>query len=189
MSTDKRTVHTDALDTLGKIIDETCKRDAIHIAVEPCIAAEILYPGQHVGIIDGKATTKANKKLGIVDPFINGFVPEEKMFWLIIYPRTITSLRHVWEHPDFIEQTQTKELSETQKSWNWINDFADKLQQHPHKLMQAANNWLDSGEYTYDNSETYKDYWNEFETFWEHYEIVTGKKVPDKESSFFTCSC
>lgn len=38
MSADKRSIHTDALHTLGTIIGEGEKRDAIHIAVEPCIA-------------------------------------------------------------------------------------------------------------------------------------------------------
>ena len=47
---DKRSVATDALETLGTIIDETAKRDAIHLAViqaamgvasEPGIAAVV----------------------------------------------------------------------------------------------------------------------------------------------------
>lgn len=48
MSTDKRSVATDTLETLGSIIDENAGRDAIHLAVEPSIAAETIYPGQHV---------------------------------------------------------------------------------------------------------------------------------------------
>ena len=50
MSADKRSVSTDALETLGTIIDESAGRDAIHLAVEPCISDEILYPGQQIGI-------------------------------------------------------------------------------------------------------------------------------------------
>jgi hypothetical protein len=42
-----RSVATDALATLGTIIDDTQKRDAIHIAVEPVIAGERLRPGDH----------------------------------------------------------------------------------------------------------------------------------------------
>src|SRR5690348_4912807 len=105
MSADKRSTHTDALATLGTIIEDG-GRDAIHLAVEPIEAGEQLYPGQHIGIVDGKASTKAKKKLGIVDPFIDGFVPKGQKFWLIVYPRQITSLRHVWEHPDFFNKAQ-----------------------------------------------------------------------------------
>lgn len=191
MSADKRAVHTDALATLGTII-ETGERDAIHLAVEPIIAAENLYPGQHIGIVDGKATTKADKKLGIVDPFISGFVPQGQKFWLIVYPRQITSLRHVWSHPDFeVKEPAVEDLSDpVSLSTKWIADFADKIRQHPKSLMNAAYYWLESGEYTYDNSESYKDHWEEFPEFWEHYEIVTNTKVEEnKRESFFTCSC
>ncbi len=92
------TVSTDALATLGNIIDETAGRDAIHLAVEPAVAVEKLYPGQHVGFVEGGVGIKG-EHIGIVDPFLDGFVAPGQMFWLVIYPRTITSLRHVWEHP------------------------------------------------------------------------------------------
>lgn len=44
-----RAVFTDALHTLGTVIDATQGRDAIHLAVEPVIAGEMLKPGQDVG--------------------------------------------------------------------------------------------------------------------------------------------
>jgi hypothetical protein len=44
-NSDKRTVHTDALETLGNIIGPQEKRDAIHLAVCPVIAQEQLLPG------------------------------------------------------------------------------------------------------------------------------------------------
>ena len=107
MSADKRKISTDALETLGTIIDTTAGRDAIHLAVEPVIAGEKLYAGQHIGLLNGIASTKIIKKIGIVDPFLNGFVPEGEMFWLVVYPRQITSLRHVWSHPDFPESDKS----------------------------------------------------------------------------------
>ncbi len=93
---DKRSVHTDALETLGNIIAENEKRDAIHIAVEPIRVKEIFRPGDHIGV-DG---THANP-VGIVDPFLKTLVQPGEMCWLLIYPREIKSLRHVWEHPAF----------------------------------------------------------------------------------------
>lgn len=103
MSADKRSVATDALAVLGTLIDESVGRDAIHLAVEPVIAGEQLFAGQHIGIIDGKAySSNVNlKKVGIVDPFLTGGVPRGARFLLVVFPRQITSLRHVWEHPDF----------------------------------------------------------------------------------------
>lgn len=108
MSADNRSTHTDALATLGTIINAGEKRDAIHLAVEPVIAGEDLFPGEHIGLVDGNAFRHNGdsldskiKLLGIVDPFLDMPVAKGERFWLIVYPRQITSLRHVWAHPDF----------------------------------------------------------------------------------------
>lgn len=102
---EKRSVTTDALFTLGTIIGEGAGRDAIHLAVEPVIAAETLRPGQDIGLQeDGKAAGWVAKHVGIVDPFLKDMVMPGQKFWLIVYPRQITSLRHVWEHPSFPEE-------------------------------------------------------------------------------------
>ena len=103
---DKRSVSTDALETLGTApLAETEARDAIHLAVEPVIAGEKLFPGQDIGLMHTPqgycAVTRADKNLGIVDPFLKNPVMPGERFWLVVYPRQIRSLRHVWEHPDF----------------------------------------------------------------------------------------
>jgi len=188
-----RAVHTDALKTLGTVIGESERRDAIHLAVEPVIAGERLYCGQHVGILDGKANTKA-KHVGVVDPFLKEGVEIGQRFWLVVYPRTITSLRHVWSHPDFadIAEPQNEPAdSEVAKSQAWIAQFAAKIDQTPNRLMDAAQTYLEYDDYTRDDSESYKgqgaEMWREF---WRHYAVVTGKPVEDgKDDSFFTCSC
>lgn len=105
MSADKRTPHTDALETLGKIHLYNEKRDAIHLGVEPVEAGEELCAGEHIYLKDGVAygvfTNRSAKPVGIVDPFLEKNVEKGQRFWLVVYPRAITSLRHVWEHPDF----------------------------------------------------------------------------------------
>jgi hypothetical protein len=106
------TVHTDALGTIGMILPEGAGRDAIHIAVEPAKSGEIVYPGQHVGYnSNGLVSSNAEEKLGIVDPFLTSPVYPGQPFWLLVYPRTITSLRHVWEHPNF-PPVQTERIVE-----------------------------------------------------------------------------
>jgi hypothetical protein len=190
---DKRSVSTDALETLGTIIGEGQGRDAIHLAVEPSIAAHTLRPGDDVGFIEGGVGICDNP-VGIVDPFLKAPVKKGQRFWLVVYPRQITSLRHVWTHPAFPEAPKASGPTEQSESQRWIEGFADRIRQHPDALMDAAEKWLEAGGrwegYTYDNTESYKDHWDEFPTFWQHYAIVTGKKIPeDKRESFFTCSC
>ena len=100
---DKRSVSTDALETLGMVHFRPEARDAIHLAVLPIEAGEDLHRGQDIGIgSDGRAYCTGVKLVGIVDPFLpRKPLNEGDRFWLVVYPRMITSLRHVWEHPDF----------------------------------------------------------------------------------------
>lgn len=105
MSGDNRSVSTDALETLGMVHFRKEYRDAIHLAAEPIEAGADMERATRVYIgNDGKAYPTLNGGLGIVDPFLpNGGVKEGEKFWLIVNPRQITSLRHVWSHPDFPE--------------------------------------------------------------------------------------
>lgn len=205
---DKRSVHTDALETLGTIIGPEEKRDAIHIAVENVVAAGILRPGEDVGFLpDGTVSSKAAKLVGIVDPFLTDYVEKGQRFWLLVYPRQIKSLRHVWTHPDFPDEpeavAQPKPAPRAKKveappepppppvleGRAWIEDFAERIGQTYDDLMAAADRWERYNDYTYDNAEGYKDHWDEFPEFWTHWSAVTGRDKPEDATSFFTCSC
>jgi len=94
---------TDNLE-LGKIITTPQERDAIHIAVYPAVAGEQLGPGQHVGLEDGGAVLCDNT-IGVVDPYLRTYVRRGERFWLFLYPYTITSLRHDWDHPAIPKMT------------------------------------------------------------------------------------
>lgn len=176
------------------IIDESQKRDAIHLAVIPVVAGEDLWPGQRAQVTDGVARFVRAGGQGIVDPFLSARVLEGARFWFVIDPRKITSLRHVWSHPDFPDEAGpaaivSSEPAPVTQSWAWIDKFADDIDQTRNRLMEAADLWVEDEDYTYDNSERYKDHWDKFPEFWKHYEIVRGVTVKDKEASFFTCSC
>lgn len=204
MSADNRTISTDALTTLGTIITDKEKRDAIHLFVIPMVATQTLKPGQDVGVVPGGAED-SDDPVGIVDPFLKMNVKKGQMFWLVIFPRKITSLRHVWSHPAFDDEIESpkfsdseigaqnaekKPLTKIEGSERWIQNFSYRAGMNYDRMMSAADRWFDSEDYTnMGENETYKDVWGEFHTFWENYEIVRGVKVKDKYASFFSCSC
>lgn len=193
---DKRSVSTDALETLGSIIGPNEGRDAIHLAVEPAVAAHTLRPGEDVGFVDGGVGVCDNP-VGIVDPFLKQSVKRGERFWLVVYPRQITSLRHVWSHPKFPEAgTPAPKAAQDPKaeSEKWLRDFADRSSFSYAMILEGAEDWLNHEEYlTEHDSERTRDMAYEegmMEQFWHHYEIVTGKAVEkEKRESFFSCSC
>lgn len=195
MSSDKRSVTTDALETLGSIISENEHRDAIHLAVEPAIAAHTLRPGEDVGFVVGGVGV-CTAPVGIVDPFLKAPVKAGERFWLVVYPRQITSLRHVWTHPAFPENdAAVPALSAGDKdaSEAWLRNFADGAGcPGYHALMAKAEEFCDgnsgwSDEYLhFGGSDAHGDIPSEF---WTHFEVVTGKKPQGNIPTYFSCSC
>lgn len=183
MSADKRTVTTDALETLGSIISENEKRDAIHLAVENVTAQVRLYPGQDVGP-DG---TPLNP-VGIVDPFLKQPVQPGERFWLVVYPRMIKSLRHVWTHPAFTDEPVAT-LPSKAASEAWLRNFCATADcpDYETTLALAVNHDGDDAYLFVDGSDAHGDIPAEF---WDHVEIVTGKKIESgKRAAYFSCSC
>lgn len=191
MSGDKRNVSTDALETLGTIIGEWAGRDAIHLAVEPVIAGCQLYPGQAIGLSpDGKALpVTLSKGLGIVDPFLPHVVQKGERFWMVVYPRQITSLRHVWTHPDFPDPSIPRSEESMEASERWLREFVAKSDCPDYDtLMAIALSDANDGEYiTIGGQDAHGDIPPEF---WHHMEVVTGRVVPrDKQARYFSCTC
>lgn len=87
---------------LGKLCDNTARRDCVHIAVAPVMAAEEMNPGDRIGIdpVSGQATFNS-EPVGIVDPYLTKTVQTGQWFWLCLLPGTVTSIRHQWQHPAF----------------------------------------------------------------------------------------
>lgn len=201
MSNQKHTVATDALETLGTLIDDKAGRDAIHLAVEPSVAAERLYPGQHVGFVEGGIGANVGKTVGIVDPFLIGPVYPGQHFWLIVYPRQITSLRHVWTHPAFDEANPVAAVPDKSASEQWLRDFcaaSDCPGYEDVMKVIVSDNGVQLGDSEYygksrvdgdaiffSGLDAHGDIPDEF---WDHVEVVTGKKVRHR-ASYFSCSC
>jgi hypothetical protein len=179
---------------IGKLITgNDPHRDAIHIAVAPVIAGEKLYPGQHVGMKDGRGIA-GGTYIGIVDPFLTVPVYPEQRFWLFLYPGSITSLRHHWEHPAFPDEPTGRDApGSTQDpaiaaSMAWLHDYASDLELTYDVLMASADDWIEHGDRLCGGSNLQGVMTSD--DFWDHYIAVTGKGVPrGKRDSFFSCTC
>lgn len=135
---------------IGRLITGAAQRDAIHVAIAPVVAAEVLKPGQHVGLdIRGRAEVNC-KAIGIVDPFLLELVGEGEQFYLFLYPRTVTSLRHEWTHPAFPSAPPTpadvkagENGGSVAESEAWLRKYAAEM--NPYDGAQAAYKRLLAG--------------------------------------------
>jgi hypothetical protein len=134
--------------------------------------------------------------LGIVDPFLPYGPRKGEQFWLVVFPRQIKSLRHVWSHPDFPEADQPAPLSLGRdvaivaRSQQRLQQIATETGLSYDRLMSAAAEWLDSGRQVDAFEEGCREYLDNSEEFWTHFEIVTGRVVEEgSRSSFISCCC
>jgi hypothetical protein len=191
---DKRKVSTDALETLGMIHTRDEKRDAIHLAVMPVTAARALEPGEHIGVKDGRASNAYMPHVGIVDPFLGNGPMNGDRFWLVIYPRKIQSLRHVWSHPAFpdeLPEPAPAESGEMASAKAAIHYVAADLGVSDEALMDGAKTWLESN----GSWEAYMHFGDDLsygwdmDSFWNAYALLTGAEVPEKyRQAFFSCA-
>jgi hypothetical protein len=179
--------------TLGKLLNGGEQRDAIHVAIVPVTAGEPVKPGQHVGLIksDGKTIGRADDPIGIVDPFLRSTVQEGQSCYLCLYQNTVTGMRHVWEHPSFkdeaplVVETTSEELSIAR---DYVCELAEEVGSNYQELMDGAAKYLNCGSYLYGGYQM--EGTSVPDEFWDHYEVLTGTKVPsDSRGSFFSCSC
>lgn len=205
------TAFATALDSLGEILPSDPGRDAVHLATYAVTAGERLFPGQHIGLTGDTASSTAGRLLGIVDPFLATTVFPGQMFWMVLYPRTITSLRHVWTHPEFSAETATITLaaepaasSDLAASEAWLRMFTETHDSPRYDTFMAAlkGEWPPTTE---DDDTTFL--WGGWDDeslhfggvdahsdippeFWDHVSIVLGKTIaPEKRAKHFACSC
>ncbi len=198
---------------IGKLLKGGEERDAIHVAVAPVIAAERLYPGQHIGFCKGSSDTETvwqqggENAIGIVDPFLTHCVEKGDRFWMFLYQHSITSLKHNWAHPAFdpIQEQLQKASSNKEASEAWLREFASSHDCPDYDTLIAAasgNHEKNYGEGGYRHSRIDNfggsDFYLHFggddahgeipEEFWYHVEVVTGKKITER-AKYFSCSC
>lgn len=178
---------------IGKILDETAERDAIHVAVAPVIAGEDLWPGREVGFVYGSNEVVKSKSkdygmdpIGIVDPFLDGRVEKGQRFFVFLFPGTVTGMRHHWNHPAF----QTPKVA-SNASEKWLREFANKWNFDYKSMIDAAI----EGDYVVAqgidlHGADELDPGDE-QLFWYHVGQVTGKEFSEEHKQNFgwSCSC
>ena len=198
---------SDALETMGKILDNDFPigdRDAVHVAVICAVANCTLNAGEPVVYKDGKAQlcTSWNEEIsvGIVDPFLKEVVREGQKFWLFIKPRTVTSLKHDWDHPAIPADIRTRRKTEAQitqerneaEEWlkNWAKrehaDWDEVLAEIKSELIMKANNTATIDCVSYGTGST--DIPQPATEFWKKVSLVVGVEIVDAPN-YFSCSC
>ena len=172
---------------LGQIITTPQNRDAIHVAVAPVKAGENLAVGQRVRLVNNIAVPEFedNTAIGIVDPFLPSQVRVGQMFWLFLFPGTITALRHEWTHPAF-EQKANHESVLKQIASRIGCSFEGLLQ----RLDVYARGSCCDDDFIYEGLNQLKDELI-ISQMWDAYEEYRMKKVdPEiKTSTYFSCAC
>lgn len=176
---------------VGQIIEGEAERDAIHVPVIAVIAGDYLNPGEHVGLQGSKRNRTAVRNadnVGIVDPFLKQTVNRGQKFWLFVYPGSITSLRHNWEHPALEKVDDDPDL---QASMRWMEEIADRFQRRepePYEWLMEEADRVVRGEESYITFST-DSYIGAFsaDEFWHHYQVIRGKAATP--GNVFTCVC
>lgn len=169
---------------LGSIINGSAERDAIHVAIAPIIAAETLEPGEHVGLLPNGCAASHVQHIGVVDPFLKKEVMRGQKFWLILYPQTITNLRHDWKHPSFAEPSSVSATGEQSESEQYLRRFAEQVGITFEKLIEASTRFQSDYETLDHPTDQYE--WDIPEEFWHHWAKFTGK-ITNSSETFFTC--
>ena len=171
--------------TLGVLPIGPLERDAIHVAVVPMIASEMLRPAQRIGVLGDGIAGPSGKITGIVDPYLTDVVPKGSAFWMCLLPGTVTGMRHHWSHPDF-NGPAAPGVSE---SVAYLMQEAANRGLSYDEFMGYVSEFVNTGHYIvhggrFEGQGIYED------EFWPHYEAVTGEKVEERDrGSVFSCSC
>jgi len=193
----------DALSTIGKILPDGVEgRDAVHIAVISATAGHKLFAGQPICYSDGVAFTgKETLTIGIVDPYLEKPVEEGQRFWLHLYPRTITSLKHDWDHPGIPrtdrkapvlgEARATKAREEAEK---YLRNWADEADVNYKRMMDDISEDIDAdgnvktNGYIYLSDLSSSETIENPETFWKSVGLILNKNIKNPPNHF-SCSC
>ena len=185
----------DPIKTIGKLLNGEEQRDAIHIAILPVIVDDHLSAGDTVKFVYG-STDKVRyapeeNSIGVIDPFLEDYIPIGSRVWLFLKPNSITGIRHEWTHPAVDNPIICDNVSE-----RWLREFADKWNFDYDQMIATASslpeaewgNYITArGKDLHDREELGEDH----DLFWAHLELLVGKQfnTVHREKVGWTCSC
>lgn len=178
---------------LGLLAPVSAARDATHLAVVPVIAATEMEHGTHCEVRSDGTAGLGDNPIGIVDPFLKDNVKKGERFFLCLYPRTVTGLRHVYDHPA-LDAIATDEASRKQRSEQWLRAFCASADCPGYEMTigMAVEHGQHGSARGYDDEYLH---FNDMDAhgeipaeFWEHLEVVSGRKMT-RRATHFSCAC
>jgi hypothetical protein len=115
--------------------------------------------------------------VGIVDPFLTAPVQTGQMFWMLLIPYSISTLRHEWTHPQIPQQADVRRNDSIQFLTAMGGQIGCTYEEF---IGQIADGTV----YTRDNESVFD---SQEERIKQHYTIATGLPVP--EDFYFSCAC
>ncbi len=189
---------------LGQLAPPEARRDAVHVAVVPCVAGQKLDAGDPVTLEGGLAyyVVSVERALGVVDPFLlAGCVDKGARFWLFLKPGSVTGMRHHWAHPAFPDEQEAPaiEAGVIQKAVSraWLEGWARAVRLPLEGDRYSLLSEIETGEVCFGVT----DYWEQLEgssdegtqtfseEFWTHYERYTGRQRKASGKVQFRCAC
>ncbi len=152
----------------------------------------------------GKLLTGGERR-DAIDPYLEESVKPGEWCYLFLYPNTVTSLRHEWTHPAFLDTLSAPARAVLQQplpepitpnlnaAKGRVAEIAELVDRSYDRLISDAHAYLDIGEYVTEQGgmswqDTFPSYAVEF---WTLFAVITGREVPvgKREANFFSCSC
>jgi hypothetical protein len=195
------------LDLMAQIrVPDIGYRDAIHAAVIQVTAGHELWPSQPVRLQGEDVTTliavavpehATNKPIGIVNPFRREKARAGDAIWVLMYPGSVTSIRHDWGHPAVPESMTAPRILRSaeavEQARSWMEEFAKEAGLEYEIVISAARSYADRGEWYVQHGEdsARSAMWGVGEDkFWLNYQILTGHLVAESNrGTVFSCSC
>jgi hypothetical protein len=172
---------------LGELCPEGAGRDAVHVAVLPIEAGEELGPGDKVRVMDGCAYgwSSGEGLVGVVDPYLDQIVRGGQRFYLFLLPRTITGLRHVWEHPDFPAEAPIS--AERGADELYVARAAEMAGYSYDRFLQMCEGAArDNDSVNTGDNECYDVNTPEL---WDAVARLTGARHQNRDHAYFSCAC